>query len=369
MFKVALVTNIPAPYRVPVLNALARVDNIVFKAFYAASRESDRRWDLPNFDHDHVYLKERFRKRNGLYIHNNMDVWPALCNFKPDVVITTGFNPTHLYAFAYAKLARCAHIGMTDGTMKSEAGFSLTHRLVRRVVYGQSAAAIVASEGGRDLLQKVYRMDAEKVFKAALCANGDVVWSTDPWSPRLIDFIFAGRFVAGKRPLFAIDVAVAVAKRLGRRVSIDFIGSGPLDEKIRAKLADQVDWVQGRMLGFLRQDELPAAYRAAKVFLFPTAWDTWGVVANEAMQAGTAVLVTPDAGVTDDLVVDGETGLVRQALLNDWVDAAAALLTNPPLWVALTDAASLHVANYSHLHAAAAMQQAIYGAVGLGIRS
>ena len=40
--------------------------------------------------------------------------------------------------------------------------------------------------------------------------------------------------------------------------------------------------------GFARQEDLPRWYGASRVFLFPTQWDPWGVVANEACAAATS---------------------------------------------------------------------------------
>ena len=45
--KVALVTNLPPPYRVPIFNRLARHPALDFHAVFCATREPNRAWDLP----------------------------------------------------------------------------------------------------------------------------------------------------------------------------------------------------------------------------------------------------------------------------------------------------------------------------------
>jgi hypothetical protein len=101
--RLAIVTNIPAPYRVPVFNQLGLDPDIDLQVIYAARREPDREWDLPTLTHAHAFLREDVHKRkNGRFFHNNPDVFVALKKFAPRVVLTTGFNPTHLYAFSYA---------------------------------------------------------------------------------------------------------------------------------------------------------------------------------------------------------------------------------------------------------------------------
>ena len=132
--RVALVTNIPAPYRVPVYGLLAAQPGLDLQLFFCSERESDRAWDLDHIRVPHVFLRERVFSWRGRFIHANADVWAALRSFRPDVVVTTGFNPTHLLAFAYARLHGARHVAMTDGTVASEAGLSVVHRWIRRHV-------------------------------------------------------------------------------------------------------------------------------------------------------------------------------------------------------------------------------------------
>jgi len=47
--RLAMVTNIPAPYRVPVLNRIATLPGVTLRTFYGARSEPDRHWDLPAF--------------------------------------------------------------------------------------------------------------------------------------------------------------------------------------------------------------------------------------------------------------------------------------------------------------------------------
>jgi glycosyltransferase involved in cell wall biosynthesis len=61
--------------------------------------------------------------------------------------------------------------------------------------------------------------------------------------------------------------------------------------------------------GFLRGDELTAAFASADVFVMPSTTETLGFVVLEAMSSGVPV-VAADAGGIPDLVVHGENGLL-----------------------------------------------------------
>lgn len=74
-----------------------------------------------------------------------------------------------------------------------------------------------------------------------------------------------------------------------------------------------------RFVGFVNQQDLRMFYCNHDIFVLPSEFDTWGLVVNEAMAAGCAVLVSEDCGCSRDLVAFGEpngfvfpTGDIRQ---------------------------------------------------------
>ena len=70
------------------------------------------------------------------------------------------------------------------------------------------------------------------------------------------------------------------------------------------------------MSGYVGQDDLPTYLQASDVLVLPSVTtprflEPWGLVLNEAMAAGAAVVATTAVGAAaGGLVVDGETGLV-----------------------------------------------------------
>lgn len=361
--RLALVTNIPAPYRVPVFNRIAADPRIRLRVVYCHRTEPDRSWDLGPFDHDHVFLAGHMVTVGGRYIHHNPDAFGQLAAFAPDVVLTTGFNPTHLYAVAHARWRGIPHVAMTDGTDVSERKLGFLHRWVRRRVFARTATFVAASEGGKRLYRS-YGVAESQLFLSPLCANTEVCWDDVPALAPGADFIFCGRFVPVKNPLFAVQVAAATARLLGRRVVLLVVGNGPLEAAIAAAAAQYRQQVDVRLCGFARQAELPGWYASARLLLFPTSWDPWGVVANEAFAAGLPVLVTPAAGVAHDLVQDGINGYVRPLDVDEWARCAAGLLSDPVTYRRFSAAGRQRVGAFSFAHAAAGIVAATLAAAG-----
>jgi glycosyltransferase involved in cell wall biosynthesis len=65
-----------------------------------------------------------------------------------------------------------------------------------------------------------------------------------------------------------------------------------------------------RFAGFRNQSELPRFFQLADVFVLPSQHEPWGLIVNEAMSAGCAVIVSTDVGSHVDLVTDGIEGCV-----------------------------------------------------------
>jgi glycosyltransferase involved in cell wall biosynthesis len=355
--RVAMVTNIPAPYRLPIYERVVKHQDIDFCVFFCSGREPDREWDLQEAAFKQVYFKEKFITYRNRYIHCNPDAWSALKAFRPDVIVTTGFNPTFLVAYLYARLHGARHVAMTDGTAFTESGLSFVHRLVRRVVYGGSRAFIGASEGSFKLY-RCYGVSDASMFQSHLCADNDAYRPVPPGVKRH-DFVFSARFIEAKNPLFAMDVAAGTARRLKRRLSLLLLGSGEMEGPMREKAEAIREHVDVTFAGFVKQADLPAHYASARILLFPTAIDTWGVVANEACAAGLPVLVTPMAGVADDLVVDGDNGFVLPLDEARWTDACTRLLSDARMYERFARASVDRVARFSYDHAAQGICDAV----------
>ena len=360
--RLAIVTNIPAPYRVPVYNRLAAADGIDLHVFYSVELEPDRNWDLPAFAHAHTFLKGRMYTWSGKFIHDNPEIFDRLKAFAPDVVVTTGYNPTHLYAVGYALWYKRRHVAMTDGTDLSEAGLSPLHRKLRQFVLTRSSAFIAASNGGRRLFHQ-YGIGDHKIHSSPLCANTAVDWATATPIEPAVDLLFSGRLVEAKNAQFFLEVARRVAQHLGRRVYAAILGNGPQELRLRALAAAMASEVEVRFAGHVSQAEIPRWFLGARLFMFPTSVDVWGIVANEACLAGVPVIISPHAGVAGELVQDGVNGYVLPLDAVKWAEAAARLLDSPALHAAMATQARRLVAPYSFETAAAGIENAARAAL------
>ncbi len=360
--RVTLVSNAPAPYRVPALRLLAQCPDIALEVVYCAPPHIDTSLSAADHGFEPRYLGGRYVALDRRFLHADWRVVGLLRRLDPQVVITCGFIPTFLAAFAWARLTRRAHVVFIDGTLQSESTLSGAHRAIRRFVFAHSCAFVGASEGSSRLFS-AYGVQQARIFKAPLAID-NARFRIHPQPERTVDLLFSGRLIAHKSPVFALEVAAGVSQRLGRRVSIDFLGTGELLQELQARALALNASVQARFLGHLAQAELPDRYARAKVFLFPTRMDSWGVVANEAAAAGLPIVVSPNAGVAGELVRDGQEGRILPLDLPTWTEAVATLLSDASQYRRMAEAARATVSDYTFEAAASKLRLAILQAGG-----
>jgi glycosyltransferase involved in cell wall biosynthesis len=111
---------------------------------------------------------------------------------------------------------------------------------------------------------------------------------------------FSGKFIDKKRPAILFDMLNFLPENTLNKISFYFIGSGTLEQQLRDK-ADEVlnKWgIKTHFAGFVNQSKIAAHYLAIDLFILPSKkmGETWGLVVNEAMQAGCAVTVSDSVG-------------------------------------------------------------------------
>jgi glycosyltransferase involved in cell wall biosynthesis len=160
--------------------------------------------------------------------------------------------------------------------------------------------------------------------------------------------LFSGKLIARKRPLDAVRAMAGLhGPAAARRPVLLIAGDGPLRGAVEAEVAARGLGDDVRLLGFRNQSELPALYDLAEVLAIPSEAEPWGLVVNEAMAAGTAVVATEEVGAAHDLVRDGQTGFVVP--VGDTGALAAALsdaLSDPERAAELGRAAAARVADW-----------------------
>lgn len=167
-------------------------------------------------------------------------------------------------------------------------------------------------------------------------------------------FLFSGKLVANKDPLRLLEAF----RRASLQAHLVYVGAGHLGSALRSAARDDH---RIHLLGFRNQTELPAIYAAADILVLPSHSEPWGVVVNEAMAMGCAVIVSERAGSSADLVEGRDTGLVVPP--GDTVRLTAALreaVADPERLRLWRDNSRRVIASHTPTRAAAAIREAVW---------
>ena len=147
--------------------------------------------------------------------------------------------------------------------------------------------------------------------------DGDVI----PWTRGVDrDIFYPADITIEKQPLLVCVSRVSKEKNLEDFFKLDYpghkimVGDGPMLEEYKA------EYPSIEFVGAKRGQELGDYYRMADVFVFPSCWETFGLVMIEAMACGTPVAAYPCQGPLD-VIDEGVTGCMNEDLKSAVDDA------------------------------------------------
>lgn len=320
--RLLVLTEIIAPYRIPVFNALAAREEIKLHVVFLSETDAGlRQWRVYRDEIQFSFeVLKSFRTRIGEYnVLLNSGVSATLGHNNPDIVVAGGYNyPATWLARRWARgrgipFLLWSESNARDSRTKLWPIEFAKQRFIRScqgfVVPGISAAEYLASFGVAK--EKIFvapnAVDVERFARIAeetRCASShrDRLGLPERY------FLYVGRFVRAKG-IFDLLTAYAKLPESARKVvGLVFVGDGEEREELMWRSRQ----IKGRVLfpGFVQRDELAAFYAWADALIFPTHSDPWGLVVNEAIACGLPVITSEVAGCTADLVHDGVNGYV-----------------------------------------------------------
>ena len=308
--RLAIITNIPAPYRVDFFNYLQRHEKeYEIRIIYASENEDNRSWEIDREKMKNSHFLDSWtlklpRRYDTKYIHISRGVGALLKRLQPDVVVGSEYNPTILQAVRYCRRRGIPYVSWTDGTLHSERNISGLQKRLRRYVISHAAAYIGSSTKSREA-QIAYGADPRRCFISFLTADLDKyrVESKDRQPDRIL---CVGSLIERK----GIDLLLRALTDMEAPFTLALAGSGGEEENLRRMAEERKLQERVEFLGYLQLDELRSQYEKSGIFVLPTREDCFALVILEAMCAGLPVICSKYADGSGDLVEDGVNGYI-----------------------------------------------------------
>ncbi|HZR56188.1 MAG TPA: glycosyltransferase family 4 protein [Terriglobales bacterium] len=325
--RLVLLTEIIAPYRIPVFNKLVNQDGIdLHVIFLAESDPSLREWLVYKDEIQFSYeVLPSWRHRLGKYnFLLNSGVTETLRRSSPDVIVCGGYNYIASWQSAiWAKRHQIPFLLWVESTAKDQREGHLLLESMKSMFMRNCDAFIAAGVSSFEYLRS-FGLPREAIFIAPNAVDieffterADMV-RADSAPHRLRHALpdhfalFVGRLVREKGVFDLLRAYSQLTPKIREELSLVLVGDGEAHSELKRRAAEiypgRIDFA-----GFLQREQLVNYYALADMFIMPTHSDPWGLVVNEAMACGLPVICSNIAGCVADLVEDGRNGLIFPA--------------------------------------------------------
>jgi glycosyltransferase involved in cell wall biosynthesis len=310
--RVAILTHMMTPYRVPVVEHIARHFDVT--VFYSGRESNRREWDgieselklarvKLSWGLTLKYWKRVAGARVGLgYFHLTPGYVADLLRWRPDAIISTEMGFRSLVALTYGTLLRRPVWVWWGGTLHTEETVGTARRWFRTLVarwapgwisYGRTTTEYLLSLSiERRRILEIQNCVDERTFAARPAPAFDV-------GPKPV-LLHAGQMIPRKGISQLLDAAKALQDE-GHTFSLLLVGNGP-DRPALEQQAKTLGLANVHFRAGVPAAQMPAVYQSADLYVFPTLRDAWGLVVNEALLSGLPVLGSRYAGCAPELL-------------------------------------------------------------------
>ena len=319
--RLAIVTNIMAPYRLPLFNELARRPGVRLRVLFAASTEPGREWDWPDgirFDY-RICCTATLHLAGGRVVYAAANLVGDVYRLRPTAVLAGGVALGYP-ALLGARLARSRFYSWSEATDLSEKTATPAWRWPIKAKLARLADGCVASSSATAAYYRGLGVPPEQIRVALLPVDVEAIGKAvadahreqDSFRQRLgmrgVLLLYVGRLEKYKGVDLLLDAFVA-ARRRAPNLHLLLVGDGSLRGELESRAAAQAPG-SVTFVGFRQPRELPSYYAAADVFCLFSRQEPFGAVLAEALAAGLPVVSSDAAGATSDLVQDGVNGRI-----------------------------------------------------------
>ncbi|MBL7113822.1 MAG: glycosyltransferase family 4 protein [Bacteroidales bacterium] len=342
MKRLLIIETVWSPYSHARFTAIAKhIGEMELTVFFQNSDVKYRKWDTEIADSSYkmIFLKNigiPISANTAFVCNINYNIYQEIKKYNPDRIIATGWDSfATLAAIVYAKMHGKEIILWTESTIHEDSFIRkismLYVRFILRFFNGFISAGTAAEEylrflGGRKRIERFYNsVDADFFSTHGRLTSGEKRHVRERigigHDSKVI--MFSGRLVAIKCPDLLIK-AFFIVKREFPKMELLVVGYGPEEQKLK-KMAGVNSGIH--FLGHQGIDEIPKLYGISDILVLPSISEPWGLVVNEAMACGCAIIVSDKCGCAKDLI-QGNGIIVESGSLDSLIEALKEVLSS-----------------------------------------
>jgi glycosyltransferase involved in cell wall biosynthesis len=342
MRRVLLLNNVPAPYFDPLFERLGRESGWQLTVCYSSSWNRDVGWEEKKIDDRDTHrtiildrMRPRLKRRLGSSSAAASSIAGILSSQRPHFLICYGYTlKPQITAITWAMFTNTPFAVIGDANIYCDTASGLKRLLrgwwLRRVT--RRASALITIGAANRLFWESYGAKPQQLFEARFAVDNDFyaqasearkaeseVLREKLGLTNTVVFLFVGRLVKRKN----VDLIIRAARQLNDdRIAVVIAGTGEEIASLKTLAGDDPRVI---FPGLIVPEELPLYYAMADVLVLPASQEPWGLVINEAMACGLAVIAHRHCGATVDLVGE-DNGVALETFSTDELARAMGLI-------------------------------------------
>ena len=296
------ITNIPAPYRVPIWKALDSKYN--FNLSYFNKTEKGRSWNLSEemrgLKSIDLNLHKFYIPFNPTAVYLNWwKVWNEVKKVNPQAIYFDGYESPAFFISAF--LARKRNIQVVFGyrsTLQSHRFNGRLIRFIRSRIFQMADYVLTVGTASTEATLDI-GVDPTKILTLFNPVDVRMFAEFSSFHRRESAtghrFLYVGRLISLKNVAALID-AFASARKDGDSLTI--VGDGVLMDDLKKQVENLGLESFVHFAGHHNQQQISQDYASADTLVLPSTNEVWGLVVNEALASGLHVIVSDAAGVS-----------------------------------------------------------------------
>lgn len=350
--RIGYLVSHPIQYQAPLLREIAKVREfdltVLFRSDFSTRNFKDAgfgaqiEWDTDLLEGYHSNVLPTFGAADRLTFWRpfNYGLWRRLRKSNFQVLWIHGYAPVfNLYAMLVAKLLGIKVLVRDEATLVSKSRGKL--RNIIKKVFFSCLDMLVDGFLAIGTMNKQYYLangiPEKKIFDMPYAVDNDFFRKKSKSCQEKRDelraslglaagrpiILFASKFTGRKRALDLLEAFKTILNTMQPKPYLLFIGDGEMRHDLENRIKQLCLENDVLVLGFKNQGELPCYYDLCDVFVLPSLHEPWGLVINEAMNAGRAVIASDQVGSAYDLISQEKNGFIFKA--GDIQELASAL--------------------------------------------
>ena len=295
--KITVVTNLPAPYRIPIWNHLGLRNELT--VYFLLGEVNWRGWELENNQNWSFKFLNFWNIKWG-----EVEIIPSIRGAwrtvkEAEVLVLSGWHtPFYVVVSCFARIMKKTLIQFYESSPGNSTFNNFLAKFIKAKVLNLSDAIVTINQTCSKYLTSIGVHPEKITVLFNPIANKDWILKVNKYDNlrKRKSILFVGQLIPRK----AVDDLInAYGELFTKDFELDIVGNGIESKSLKQLASKSVVSEKIHFYGHLTGEQLAERFALNTILVLPSYSEVWGLVVNEALACGMHVVVNRSCGVVD----------------------------------------------------------------------